>query len=111
MLGLPLATDGDSCVAEGKRQHRDVNYTFDSNDNGAVVCEEGNETEGEDIGDEEMEELMSDVTPIAPLNKPKTWEELRKKIDDILLDQKKKNIVSMLLTQVSFEIMTAWAHQ
>jgi len=85
VMGLLVPSLGDSLAAPGKRCRLST-----------VIIETDDDT-----GDEEMDELMNNIITPHMTAVPKSWEDLQKGINCILMDQKKrKNRVSLPLSQV-----------
>ena len=112
VMGLSVALSECGPILEGKRQR--TAPAAPSCDLSEGDIEEGVIEDEDDIGDEEIEELMSDVVLSMPLQpKPKSWMELRDKVDGILSEQRKKKAISMPLAQVGWfwvGAMDYWTH-
>ncbi len=112
VMGLSIASSECGPILEGKRQR--TAPAAPSCDLSEGDIEEGVIEDEDDIGDEEIEELMSDVVLSTPLQpKPKSWMELQDKVDGILSEQRKKKAISMPLAQVGWfwvGAMGYWTH-
>src|SRR5258707_2961934 len=106
VMGLSIASSECGPILEGNRQQ--TAPAAPSCDLSEGDIEEGVIEDEDDIGDEEVDELMSDVVLSTPLQpKLKSWMELRDKVDGMLSELCEKNAISMLLAQVGWSCVRA----